>query len=65
MTCILTLFFFIMFVFRQVPEAELELSNSIWQMWDDLFMESKWVDASLVSVKRKFTDVSEGFPCLK
>lgn len=27
-------------------------------MWEDLFLQSKWVDASLVSVKMKFTEVS-------
>jgi hypothetical protein len=42
----------------QVPEAEIELSNSISQIWEDLYLQSKWVDASLVSVKMKFTEVS-------
>ena len=41
----------------QVPATELELSNNISQMWDDLFAESRTVDASLVSVKKKFTEV--------
>ena len=47
----------------QVAPAELELSNSIWQMWDDLYMQSKWVDASLVSVKMKFTEVRNCSTC--
>lgn len=42
----------------KVPESELELSTNIAQAWDDLFMESRRVDASLVSVKKKFTEVS-------
>ena len=36
----------------------MELSTNITQAWDDLFMESRRVDASLVSVKKKFTEVS-------
>ena len=48
----------------QVAPAELELSNSIWQMWDDLYMQSKWVDASLVSVKMKFTEVRNVRPAV-
>lgn len=52
--------YFVWFVtFRcKVPESELELSTNITQAWDDLFMESRRVDASLVSVKKKFTEVS-------
>ena len=42
----------------KVPESELELSTNITQAWDDLFLESRRVDASLVSVKKKFTEVS-------
>lgn len=42
----------------KVPESELELSTNIAQAWDDLFLESRRVDASLVSVKKKFTEVS-------
>ena len=41
----------------KVPYSELELSTNITQAWDDLFMESRRVDASLVSVKKKFTEV--------
>ena len=36
----------------------MDLSTNITQAWDDLFMESRRVDASLVSVKKKFTEVS-------
>lgn len=40
-----------------MPENELQLSGNISKMWDDIFMESRIVDASLVSVKKKFTEV--------
>lgn len=43
----------------EVPESELELSTNITQAWDDLFMESRRVDASLVSVKKKFTEITQ------
>ena len=45
----------------KVPESELELSTNITQAWDDLFVESRRVDASLVSVKKKFTEVRVAF----
>ena len=40
-----------------MPEAELELSNNIENIWESLFMKGKEVDFSLVSVKAKFTEV--------
>lgn len=42
----------------QVPEEELQLSDGLEQMWLDLFKEAKMVDRSLVTVKKKFTIVS-------
>ena len=42
----------------QVSDEELELSNNLEQMWLDLFKEAKMVDRSLVTVKKKFTVVS-------
>ncbi|XP_071945421.1 dynein axonemal heavy chain 10-like [Antedon mediterranea] len=41
-----------------VTEEETELCNRIMQMWHDLFLESKHVDASLIIVKRKFTEIT-------
>lgn len=46
-----------MLLLEKVPEGELELSTNVTQAWDDLFLESRRVDASLVSVKKKFTEV--------
>ncbi|CAH3028713.1 unnamed protein product, partial [Porites evermanni] len=43
----------------EVPEGELELSTNVTQAWDDLFLESRRVDASLVSVKKKFTEITQ------
>lgn len=40
-----------------VTAEETETCLNIKQMWDDLAMESKHVDASLVVVKKKFTEV--------
>ena len=42
-----------------VTEEETETCKNIRQMWDDLSLESKHVDASLVIVKKKFTEVSQ------
>ena len=41
----------------QVTEAETELVQKLPQLWDDLVLKSKNIDASLVVVKRKFTEV--------
>lgn len=48
-----------------ITDEEKEACASIQQMWEDLFLESKYVDASLIVVKKKFTEVSQdhqGFP---
>ncbi|XP_041455872.1 dynein heavy chain 10, axonemal-like [Lytechinus variegatus] len=42
-----------------VSEEETETCQNIKQMWDDLFLESKHVDASLVVVKKKFTEITQ------
>ena len=42
----------------EVTEEERELCKNIRQMWEELFLESKHVDASLIIVKKKFTEVS-------
>lgn len=46
-----------MFMYLQVSDDEKELVKKLPQLWDDLVMKSKNIDASLVVVKRKFTEV--------
>ena len=41
----------------QVKDEEREIVAGIEQKWHDLVLESKNVDASLIVVKRKFTEV--------
>lgn len=41
-----------------MPDAETQLAESIWSRWEELVLESKNVDASLVVVKRKFTEIT-------
>ena len=43
--------------FIQIQDNEDELSSNILQLWEDLSYQAKVVDASLVSVKTKFTQV--------
>ncbi|EDO35852.1 predicted protein [Nematostella vectensis] len=43
----------------EVSDNETELVNGIDQLWDDLFVESRRVDYSLVSVKMKFTEITQ------
>jgi dynein heavy chain len=45
-------------MFLQVTEAEKELVVKLPQLWADLVLKSKNIDASLVVVKRKFTEVT-------
>ena len=40
-------------------EAERELVANLFPLWDDLVLKSKNVDASLVVVKRKFTEITQ------
>lgn len=40
-------------------EAEKELVANLPQMWEDLVLKSKNVDASLVVVKKKFTEITQ------
>ena len=42
-----------------VPEDEEEIAQNIGQVWMDLFREAKMVDRSLVSVKKKFTVITQ------
>ncbi|XP_072163343.1 dynein axonemal heavy chain 10-like [Diadema setosum] len=42
-----------------ISEEETDLCANIKQTWDDLFLESKHVDASLVVVKKKFTEITQ------
>ena len=41
----------------EVSDEEKETCRNFKLMWDDLFLESKHVDASLIVVKKKFTEV--------
>lgn len=41
----------------EVTPEEKEACDNIQKMWEDLFLESKYVDASLIVVKKKFTEV--------
>lgn len=41
-----------------ITDEEREACANIQQIWEDLFLESKYVDASLIVVKKKFTEVS-------
>ena len=43
-----------------MTEAEQQLQEKLPQIWDDLVLKSKNIDASLVKVKTKFTEVCEG-----
>ena len=37
--------------------AELDLVGTLYTTWDELVLKSKNIDASLISVKKKFTEV--------
>lgn len=41
-----------------MTDEEKELVNCIWSKWEALVLESKNVDASLVVVKKKFTEIT-------
>ncbi|XP_077995609.1 dynein axonemal heavy chain 10-like isoform X2 [Glandiceps talaboti] len=43
----------------EVTEEEKTLCDTIRQIWEDLFLESKHVDASLIVVKKKFTEITQ------
>ena len=43
--------------FRQNPGEETELVERLPQMWEDLVLKSKNIDAGLTRVKKKFTEV--------
>ncbi|XP_070572584.1 dynein axonemal heavy chain 10-like isoform X2 [Ptychodera flava] len=43
----------------EVTEEENTLCQNIRQIWEDLFLESKHVDASLIVVKKKFTEITQ------
>ncbi|XP_050408300.1 dynein axonemal heavy chain 10 [Patella vulgata] len=43
----------------QVPQEEKDLQERLPQIWDDLVLKSKNVDASLVVVKKKFTEITQ------
>ena len=45
-------------MFLQVTEEEKELQWKMPQIWDDLVLKSKNIDASLFAVKKKFKEVS-------
>ena len=42
-----------------VPEDEKEMAQNIGQVWTDLFREAKMVDRKLISVKKKFTVITQ------
>ncbi|XP_033627732.1 dynein heavy chain 10, axonemal-like [Asterias rubens] len=43
----------------EVSDEEKETCRNFKLMWDDLFLESKHVDASLIVVKKKFTEITQ------
>ncbi|PIK48528.1 putative dynein heavy chain 10, axonemal isoform X3 [Apostichopus japonicus] len=42
-----------------ITDEEREACANIQQIWEDLFLESKYVDASLIVVKKKFTEITQ------
>ena len=51
---------------RQNPGEETELVERLPQMWEDLVLKSKNIDAGLTRVKKKFTEVrSDADECMK
>ena len=46
-------------LFHQATDAERQLVADLPQMWDDLLLKSKNVDASLIVVKKKFTEITQ------
>ena len=43
--------------YLQSTAAELDLVGTLYTTWDELVLKSKNIDASLISVKKKFTEV--------
>ena len=44
--------------YKQVTDEEKALVEDIWSKWEELVLQSKNVDASLVVVKKKFTEIT-------